>query len=155
MTTKKDRFNDAYDYLIWRRIVRVQNDVAKAMSSSQANVSMALKGDPRVLTDKFLKRFCAVYPLFNLDYMLTGRGEMLMSDQAQAIAPSPETSMVELCAQVIADNERLHQELREAIEETKKLHADLSQVLAELNSRTTINQTYNLAPADLPRVAET
>lgn len=154
MNTKKERFNDAYDYLMWRRIIRVQNDVAKAMSSSQANVSMALKGDPRVLTDKFLKRFCAVYPLFNLEYLLTGNGDLLKSEEPQADAPTPEASIVELCAQVIADNERLHRELAEAISETKKLRAELSQVLAELSSRATINQTYNLAPAELPHVAE-
>lgn len=168
MSTKKERFNDAYDYLTWRRIIRVQEDLAKAMHSSQANVSQALKGEPRVLTDKFIKRFAAAFPgLFNLEWLLTGTGNMLLADAAQTLKPtptataadtsasaSPTSSLLDLCTHLLADNERLHHELSLLIDENKKLREDLSQILAELRHRATINQTYNLAPTDIPMVAE-
>jgi transcriptional regulator with XRE-family HTH domain len=153
---KYERFTTAYEYLEWRDIIKTQQDVADAMGSTQTNVSLALSG--KRLKDNFLRRFASAYAdVISPEWLMYEKGDMLV-DHSSPISDAEqkaEKSLIELCAQVIADNERLHQELREAIEETKKLHADLSQVLAELNSRTTINQTYNLAPADLPRVAET
>lgn len=48
------------------------------MGASAPNVSSAFNGDPRVLTDRFLSRFNAAFDnMFNLDWLLTGDGEML------------------------------------------------------------------------------
>ena len=54
---KKTRFNAAYDYLLSIGRVHKQKDIAAAMSSTEANISQALKGHPKVLTDNFLLRF--------------------------------------------------------------------------------------------------
>lgn len=153
---KYERFTTAYDYLEWRDIIKTQQDVANAMGSTQTNVSLALSG--KRLTDNFLRRFASAYAdVISPEWLMYEKGDMLV-DHSSPISDAEqkaEKSLIELCAQIIADNERLHRELAEAISETKKLRAELSQVLAELNSRATINQTYNLTPADLPRVAET
>ncbi len=48
------------------------------MGATPPNVSSALKGDGKVLTDKFLLRFNAAYDnLFDKNWLLTGDGEML------------------------------------------------------------------------------
>lgn len=76
--TKAERFNRAYNYLKDNGVISKQKDVAAKMNASAPNVSSALKGNDKVLTDKFLIRFCAAFDgTFNSSWLLTGKGEML------------------------------------------------------------------------------
>lgn len=75
---KKERLIKAFNYLRGEGIVNTQQDVADAMNSTRPNVSMALKGEERVLTDKFLTRFCNAFSgTFNLEWLLYGKETML------------------------------------------------------------------------------
>lgn len=74
---KKERFNKAYNFLKYERIISKQEDVAKAMRASQSNVSMALKGREGVLTDNFLMRFSSAFKQISLDWLLYGNEPML------------------------------------------------------------------------------
>ena len=79
---KKERFERAYNYLKFQGIIKKQEDVAKAMSATRSNVSLALNGNPIVLTDNFLMRFAKAFPgIFNYDWLLSGDGEMLTVNQ--------------------------------------------------------------------------
>ena len=83
---KKTRFNAAYDYLLSIGRAHKQKDIAVAMSSTEANISQALKGHPKVLTDNFLLRFLTAYPdIFSMSWMFTGKGSMLLNEPQ----PSP------------------------------------------------------------------
>ena len=125
--TKVERFNAAYDYLIWRKIIGGQEDVAVTMGSTQPNVSQALKGAPSVLTDKFIRRFCNAYPLISVDWVLHERGEMLTESQKQEQPkPSPEQSIIDLAATLIKENEALRRQLTEAISEVRILREEMS-----------------------------
>ena len=78
---KKTRFNAAFDYLMSIGRIHKQKDIAVAMSSTEANISQALKGHPKVLTDNFLLRFLTAYPdIFSMSWMFTGKGTMLLND---------------------------------------------------------------------------
>ena len=66
-------------------MVHTQADVAKAMGASRPNVSSALKGDGKVLTDKFLKRFANAFDVLSQDWLLTGEGPMLTSDMSGSV----------------------------------------------------------------------
>lgn len=89
---KKERFEKAYNYLKFQGIIKKQDDVAKTMGATRANVSLALNGNPAVLTDNFLMRFAKAYPgMFNFDWLLTGDGEMLTVNQPE---PAKEPSDV-------------------------------------------------------------
>ena len=78
---KKTRFNAAYDYLLSIGRIHKQKDIAAAMSSTEANISQALKGHPKVLTDNFLLRFLTAFPdIFSMSWMFTGKGTMLLND---------------------------------------------------------------------------
>ncbi len=82
---KKERFVKAYNYLKYQGVISKQEDVARAMGATRANVSLALNGNPAVLTDNFLMRFSKAYPgVFSVDWLITGDGEMLVSGQQQA-----------------------------------------------------------------------
>ena len=49
------------------------------MDSSEGNISKAMKGDERVLTNRFLRRFNEAYGnIFNIEWLIDGVGEMLV-----------------------------------------------------------------------------
>lgn len=76
--SRKERFNLAYNYLKDNRFIRTQKELAVRMDSTQPNVSSALAGDEKVLTDSFLIRFNASCDnIFGKKWLLTGEGEML------------------------------------------------------------------------------
>lgn len=80
-TTRKERINDAFNYLRNQGIVMSQKEVAAQMKASRSNISSALAGSELVLTDKFLYRFNNAFGgLFNFTWLLTGEGEMLQED---------------------------------------------------------------------------
>ena len=79
---RKERFEKAYNYLKFQGIIKKQEDVAKTMGATRANVSLALNGNPAVLTDNFLMRFAKAYSgMFSCDWLLTGDGEMLITNE--------------------------------------------------------------------------
>lgn len=76
---RKDRFKEAFEYLKNRGSVHTQRDVALKMDSSEGNISKAFKGDERVLTNRFLRRFNEAYGnIFNLDWLIDGVGDMIV-----------------------------------------------------------------------------
>lgn len=75
-----ERLKKSIDYLIKNGYIHFQTDIAKKMDSHPQPVSRACNGDERYLTDKFLKRFNAAFNnIFNIEWLLTGEGEMLSS----------------------------------------------------------------------------
>lgn len=85
MEGKVLRLNKGFEYLRNIGMVHTQADVAKAMGASRPNVSSALKGDEKVLTDKFLKRFANAFDVLSQDWLLTGEGPMLTSDMSGSV----------------------------------------------------------------------
>lgn len=85
MEKKVLRLNKGFEYLRSIGMVHTQEDVAKAMGASRPNVSSALKGDGKVLTDKFLKRFANAFDVLSQDWLLTGEGPMLTSDLSGSV----------------------------------------------------------------------
>lgn len=74
---KKERLNEAVNYLKYKGIVKKQEDIAKKMKASRTNVSCALSGNEKVLTDNFIARFCAAYTEISYTWLLLGAGDML------------------------------------------------------------------------------
>lgn len=84
---KKERFYAAYEHLLSLGRVHKQKDVATAMGSTEGNISQAMKGNPKVLTDRFLMRFIQAFPdIFSMQWLFTGDGSMLINDSAPAPA---------------------------------------------------------------------
>lgn len=128
MMEKKERFNKAFAYLKFKGIISKQKDLADLMGSSEATVSLALKGNPAALTTRFLRRFNTVAKnIFSLDWLLTGEGEML--------APPPMAASVSVSPELL---ERLYAELHSLRQEV----SDLRREVASLR----VNN-YNYAPS--------
>ncbi|MCH5307249.1 MAG: LexA family transcriptional regulator [Prevotella sp.] len=62
------------------------------MRRTRQSVSQALNGNKRYLNKKFVTAFCSAFPgVFNLDWLLTGEGEMLADPQRGPSAPDART----------------------------------------------------------------
>lgn len=76
-TDRAKRLNEAFNYLRYSGLVATQKDISDALGSSPSNISKALKGDEKVLTDNFLVRFSDAFSEISSAWLLTGEGDML------------------------------------------------------------------------------
>ena len=75
-----ERLNQSVRYLVWKGYVSIQStqkDIAEKMGTTTSNISAALKGSDRFLTEGFISRFNVAFEgIFNEEWILTGKGEM-------------------------------------------------------------------------------
>lgn len=129
MKTKQDILKEVYDYLRAHHGLHTQKDFAAALHITRPVLSSAMNGNEAYLTKNLFQKICAAYPgIFNLDYLLTGRGELLLpiprpeGQQVNDIQEVKYTSnLFDLAMQVIKDNEALHRQLQASIAELRSL----------------------------------
>ena len=67
-----------YEHLRKHFGVHTKKDFADALKIKQPGLYSAMNGNEAYLTDNLFKRICAAYQgVFNLDYLLTGNGQLL------------------------------------------------------------------------------
>lgn len=87
---KSQSIQEARNYLIFKGIISTQQDIANKMNVSKSNISRALNGDEKYLTEKFLIRFNNAFDnIFNIQWLLTGEGEMLNTPNQPSDEASP------------------------------------------------------------------
>ena len=113
-----ERFKKAYEYVRFKGLAKTQEDVAKKMRRQRTNVSSALNGSERYLTDAFLSDFCLTFNIFSLDWLLTGEGSMLKDGE-----PAESTNETQLLKEriqgleaLLAEKERLIKVLEKMLE---------------------------------------
>ena len=132
--SKKDRFVDAYKYLYENGKVHSVTELADKIGRSRPSVSRAMNGVEEYLNDKFLKSFTKCFPgVFNLDYLLTGEGELLangqqMNDGVAAASPSDyREKYIESLEKQIKDKDQQIADLRRDIQMLyKRLNLDIN-----------------------------
>ena len=78
----KERIAKAFEYLRFNHISETHAEVAETMGANRANVSAAINGNPRYLTNKFLNRFADTYSSYiNKHWLLTGEGQLEIADK--------------------------------------------------------------------------
>ena len=77
---RSERMKKAYEYLRFQGLAGTQEDVADMLNRQRTNVSSALNGNPKYLTDKFIEDFCKTFGTINPNWLITGEGSMLISD---------------------------------------------------------------------------
>lgn len=76
------RLSKSVDFLRLNGVSRTQQELAEALGYSRANVSAAINGNPRYLTESFLQRFAKTYSDYiNEDWLINGKGEMTKTDK--------------------------------------------------------------------------
>lgn len=90
MNERQKRLIEVYDYVRQHFGIHTKQGFAEALNYGRTSMSAALNGNEGYLTDSLFKSICAAFPgTFNLDYLLTGEGELLME---QGSAKSPDDS---------------------------------------------------------------
>ena len=114
---KQERLNQAVAFLKYEGIIRTQGDIADKMGASRQNISSALKGNERILTDNFLVRFSNAFRQISLQWLLNEEGPMLTID---AKFGTENTPMVMEC-----------DEDKDVIEEQKKITGRINELIHE------------------------
>lgn len=117
-----ERINKAYEYLLDTGRVHMKKDVAEIMNTKAPNISSALKGNPRFLTEGFIVRFNNAFDgIFNESWLLTGEGPMLTED---TIVPE---------SKFIKSEGDEYDELKQTIVELNKRNETLTEANARLS----------------------
>ena len=150
---KQERLQEVYRYLVFSHKVEKQKDLAKALNRNENNISRALKGDPKCLTDRFFKAIAARYPFISLGWLLTGEGNMLNKDETQptpAATSQPEKAP-SLTSQLEDRYATLCLDLESELKQIRTIRADLeaSRTDMEKSSRSMTNATTSILSAAL------
>ena len=79
---REKRLNEVYKYLCYHCGIENKTMFADALRVQRTGLSAALNGSKANLTDNLFAKICAAFPgVFNLDYLLTGEGELLANSE--------------------------------------------------------------------------
>ena len=82
MTSKQERLKEVYNHLRSYFGIHTQIDFAEAIHVTRPALSSAMNGNEAYLTKNLFQKICAAYPgVFNLDYLLTGEGQLLTIEE--------------------------------------------------------------------------
>jgi hypothetical protein len=141
MITRRERLKAVYDYLREHCSVHTQGDFASSLDMTRPALSAAMNGNERYLTDNLFKKICAAYQgVFNLDYLLTGEGELLSKGTHETRTPSPasasgDSELVQELRNRIADKDCIIAGKDELIESLKREHRTKDALIVQLNAR--------------------
>lgn len=90
------RLNEVYRYLYANKGVVSQTLFASQIGVQRSALSAAMNGNKLYLTNNLFMKVCAAYPdTFDLDYLLTGEGSLLVDEGGAKV---PDTDSGELSA---------------------------------------------------------
>ena len=79
---RADRLKEVYEYVRKRFPIHTQYDFAECLKYNRAYISSAMHGNEKNLTDKLFTNICEAFPgVFNLDYLLNGKGSLLTIEE--------------------------------------------------------------------------
>ncbi len=82
MTSKQERLKEVYNHLRSYFGIHTQIDFAEAIRITRPALSSAMNGNEAYLTNNLFQKICAAFPgVFDLDYLLTGKGELLTVEE--------------------------------------------------------------------------
>ena len=82
MNERQKRLIEVYEYLRKYYGIHTKTGFAEALHYGRTSMSAAMNGDESYLTDKLFKNICEAYPgVFDLNYLLTGEGQLLTIEE--------------------------------------------------------------------------
>lgn len=141
---RAERLKEVYEYVRTHYPIHTQADFAESLKYNRAYISSAMHGNEKNLTDKLFSNICEVYPDFDLNYLLSGTGNLLLShydasdretltahDTSFRPAPPPDVpqwadSLISIIAHQVKENESLVKELRSCLLEVRVLRDEIA-----------------------------
>jgi hypothetical protein len=120
---RQKRLIEVYDHLRQHFGIHTKTGFAEAVKYGRTSMSAALNGKEEYLTDDLFENICEEYPVFNIDYLLTGEGELLNDKAVTQTEKAANPTVVEQAANIID----LYAGL---IKEIESLRTDLNAELA-------------------------
>lgn len=152
MKERQKRLMEVYEHLRKYYGVHTKTGFAEAVKYGRTSMSSAMNGNELYLTDGLFRSICLAYPnVFNLNYLLTGEGSLLQSNNEAVLGRYPAPSgmvsedvpseslplwadtLIRIMSKQIAENEALHSELRRSIAEVSDLKTQLSHLIQSLS----------------------
>ena len=82
MIERQKRLIEVYEHLRRYFGIHTKTGFAEAIQYGRTSLSAAMNGDEKYLTDSLFKNICEDFPgVFNLDYLLTGKGDLLTVEE--------------------------------------------------------------------------
>lgn len=139
MNVRQRTLNEVYEYLHNHCGLHTKSDFADILEVKRAGLYSAMNGNESYLTDNLFRRICTAYPgLFDIEYLLTGKGTLLLAKkdevkevpaQSSDIDPKDLLSgiqnLLEVSAQQIKENEAMRRDFQDTI---KELHEIVSRL---------------------------
>lgn len=76
-TTRHERLRKVFDYLVFKGLFTTQAEFASEIGINKSNLSSALNGNEKYLSDALFRKITALYDEISLSWLLYGEGEML------------------------------------------------------------------------------
>lgn len=139
MTTKKDRLKEVYEHLRANYGIHTQIDLAKAIHITRPALSSAMNGNEAYLTKNLFQKICAAYPgVFNIEYLLTGEGNLLTVDEEvknEEIQKRYEPTDNSLLKEIISAKNESIASLKSEIKTKDELISALNRIIEERDKR--------------------
>jgi transcriptional regulator with XRE-family HTH domain len=131
-----------YKYVFAHFNVKSQKDFADRLKIQRTGLSAAMNGAKANLTKNLFVKICAAFPgVFNLDYLLTGEGNLLTVDEEEDKnedmqklfgSPQPDNSLVN---KIIAAQDESISSLKREIKTKDDLISALNRIIEDRDKR--------------------
>lgn len=133
MKERQKRLNEVYEHLRENFRIHTKSGFAEAIHYGRTSLSAALNGNEAYLTDSLFKNICDAYPgTFNLQYLLTGDGELLEKKESVPELDTHTDNMLELYARMIRGVDDLRLELKKELDALQQAREDFRLATARL-----------------------
>lgn len=145
MIERQKRLKEVYDHLRQFYGIHTQTDFAKVLQKSRNSITLALNGNEAYLTNKLFDSICEKFPnVFNLDYLLTGNGQLITQEEDAHIGEheqlktelEQQADILELYAQRIRLVDDLRMTLKEELAEVRAIRTELQQARDDFRDAT-------------------
>lgn len=145
MIERQKRLKEVYDHLRQFYGIHTQTDFAKVLQKSRNSITLALNGNEAYLTNKLFDSICEKFPnVFNLDYLLTGNGQLITQEEDARIGEheqvktelEQQADILELYAQRIRLVDDLRMTLKEELAEVRAIRTELQKARDDFRDAT-------------------
>ena len=138
---RAQRLNEVYKHLFAHHGITSQKAMAEHLGMQRTGLSAAMNGSKANLTDNLFKKICAAWPgVFVLDYLLTGKGNLLTPEEEYQSAKIEQTeqnnNILELYARMIRGIDDLRQEMKKELCDIQNLKTELQQARDDFRTAT-------------------